>query len=144
MNLIIETIKADMANRVRWPSAYPENLTYVRLYNECTKDNESPTNGDVVKTIERLVSDVEQEVGDLESATPAVHEMLNVFKNYLPDNMSDEQLIVTVDNIIAEVNAVGPDDVDQVLSVLEDHHYGAYDRVTATIIARQALAIEQE
>ncbi len=64
---------------------------------------------------------------------------VDVIKNFLPAEMSEEQTVAAVDAAIAAVGAVGIKDMGKVMAALREKHGAALDAQKAAASAKQRL-----
>jgi len=85
------------------------------------------------ESIDMYVKGGRQELADIEAAEVAVIE------DFLPRQMSDEELAAAVDAIVAETGAASVKDMGRVMAVVKERHAGQLDMSKASLAVKARL-----
>lgn len=102
--------------------------------------NRAPTDLEVVAVIKKFIKNIDDSCAHAErasmgSAVAAYKEERELYCSFLPSQLTDEELVSVVNDIITEV---GPK-LGVVMKVLKDRHNGTYDGSKASSIVKTAV-----
>ena len=102
------------------------------------------TDDDVITVLTKMVKQRRDSVtqytdaGRTELAEQETYE-IGVIDEYLPDQMSDEEVLAAIDEIIAATGAAGPQDMGKVMGQLKGKLAGRADMGKASALVKQKL-----
>ena len=143
-----ERINEDMKAAMRAREA--ERLSAIRLLLAAIKQKEIDErvvadDAAVIAIVEKLIKQRRDSIAQFDKAgrqdlVAKETAELNLLSSYLPQQMSDAELGATVDAVIAETGAVGPQAMGKVMGLLKSRIAGRADMGKASALVKQKLA----
>ena len=140
--MLIDRIREDRLLAMKARDDARKNLLGT-LFAAATKDNKQPDDASVVRTIRSFVKSLEETVSLVESRggnAGAQRAELAILAGYLPQTLSEAELLASIDAIMAELPDRSPKAMGQVLAALKERHGDALDSRAASALVRSALA----
>ena len=140
--MLIDRIREDRLLAMKARDDARKNLLGT-LFAAATKDNKQPDDASVVRTIRSFVKSLEETVSLVESRggdAGAQRAELAILAGYLPQTLSEAELLVSIDAIVAELPDRSPKAMGQVMAALKERHGDALDSRAASALVRSALA----
>lgn len=143
MMSLIQTIKADQLQARKNKEQLRASLL-TTLLGEATAigkndGNRETTDAEVMAMIKKFVKNINDTLPHRPNDTNLIEER-DILMQYLPKQLTSEELVLVVQNIIAENDLEGPKAMGAVMKVLKEHHDGQYEGKLASQIAREALS----
>lgn len=107
--------------------------------------NRSPTDEDAVKVIQKTLGGLEEtlslltKANRLAEATP-VEEQILLLREFLPKEMSEEEMLGIVRKVIAELGATSPTDMGKVMGLLKANADATFNMKVASTLVRKELS----
>src|SRR5947209_19725299 len=103
------------------------------------------TDEDVVALLAKMIKQREESASIYESSgrpelAAAEREEIAIIREFMPRQMSDDEVRAAVREIIAETAASSPKDMGKVMGALKQKHAGSMDFGKASVIAKELLA----
>lgn len=100
---------------------------------------------DVVAVLVKMVKQREESATTYDSAgrpelATAEREEIAIIREFMPQQMSDEEIRAAVRDAIASTGAAGPKDMGKVMGALKQRHAGSIDMARAGSVAKELLA----
>jgi hypothetical protein len=119
----------------------------VTLYSEAlmvgkNKRNGNPTDEEVIATIKKFASNVEETIKTLQEIhrdTVKQQQELHILNGYLPQQLDHATLDAVVHTIIHEMKLEGPKSMGTVMAELKKNYSGRYDGKMASEIVKTVL-----
>ena len=140
--MLIDRIREDRLLAMKARDDARKNLLGT-LFAAATKDNKQPDDASVVRTIRSFVKSLEETVSLVESRggdAGAQRAELAILAGYLPQTLSEAELLASIDAIVAELPDRSPKAMGQVMAALKERHGDALDSRAASALVRSALA----
>ncbi len=140
--MLIDRIREDRLLAMKARDDARKNLLGT-LFAAATKDNKQPDDASVVRTIRSFVKSLEETVSLVESRggnAGAQRAELAILAGYLPQTLSEAELLASIDAIMAELPDRSPKAMGQVMAALKERHGDALDSRAASALVRSALA----
>jgi uncharacterized protein YqeY len=107
--------------------------------------NENPTDEEILGTLAKMIKQREDSVIAYEQgARPELaaieREEIAVIREFMPQQMSDEETRAVVKEAIAAAGAASPKDMGKVMAALKQRHAGAMDFGKASATVKELLA----
>lgn len=120
----------------------------VPLYSEAVRvgkdnGNRQSTDEEVIAVVKKFVKNIEQTILDMEKIGRDISlqkQELSLLRNYLPKQMSHEELESAVDSIMSGLDEVTPKAMGKIMGELKTRHGGTYDGKMASQVVRNKLA----
>lgn len=102
------------------------------------------TDAEVIATVKKFIKNIEATIEALKSSNKeealiALHTEKLLYEQFLPRQMTEQQLIAAVESIKAEFNATQKD-MGKVMTLLKQRHDGTYDGKMASTVVKSVLA----
>ena len=144
--MLIETLHKDMITARQGNDHVAKNLL-VTLYSEAlmvgkNKRNGNPTDEEVIATIKKFASNVEETIKTLREIhrdTVKQQQELHILHGYLPQQLDHATLDAVVHTIIHEMKLEGPKSMGTVMAELKKNYSGRYDGKMASEIVKTIL-----
>lgn len=139
--MLIDRIREDRLLAMKARDDARKNLLGT-LFAAATKDNKQPDDASVVRTIRSFVKSLEETVSLVESRggnAGAQRAELAILAGYLPQTLSEAELLASIDAIMAELPDRSPKAMGQVMAALKERHGDALDSRAASALVRSAL-----
>jgi len=145
--MLIETLRRDMIAARQGNDLIAKNLL-VTLYSEAlmfgkNKRNGNPTDEEAVAVVKKFATNIEETIKLLtergQDVSAQQHE-LDILKNYLPQQMSESQLVTAISEIIAELPEVSSKFMGKIMSELKIRYGASYDGKLASALVKSALS----
>lgn len=140
--MLIDRIREDRLLAMKARDDARKNLLGT-LFAAATKDNKQPDDASVVRTIRSFVKSLEETVSLVESRggdAGAQRAELAILAGYLPQTLSEAELLASIDAIVAALPDRSPKAMGQVMATLKERHGDALDSRAASALVRSALA----
>ena len=140
--MLIDRIREDRLLAMKARDDARKNLLGT-LFAAATKDHKQPDDASVVRTIRSFVKSLEETVSLVESRggdAAAQRAELAILAGYLPQTLSEAELLASIDAIVAELPDRSPKAMGQVMAALKERHGDALDSRAASALVRSALA----
>lgn len=140
--MLIDRIREDRLLAMKARDDARKNLLGT-LFAAATKDNKQPDDASVVRTIRSFVKSLEETVSLVEGRggdAGAQRAELAILAGYLPQTLSEAELLVSIDAIVAALPDRSPKAMGQVMAALKERHGDALDSRAASALVRSALA----
>jgi len=140
--MLIDRIREDRLLAMKARDDARKNLLGT-LFAAATKDNKQPDDASVVRTIRLFVKSLEETVSLVESRggdAGVQRAELAILAGYLPQTLSEAELLASIDAILAELPDRSPKAIGQVMAALKERHGDALDSRAASALVRSALA----
>ena len=140
--MLIDRIREDRLLAMKARDDARKNLLGT-LFAAATKDNKQPDDASVVRTIRSFVKSLEETVSLVEGRggdAGAQRAELAILAGYLPQTLSEAELLASIDAIVAELPDRSPKAMGQVMAALKERHGDALDSRAASALVRSALA----
>ena len=140
--MLIDRIREDRLLAMKARDDARKNLLGT-LFAAATKDNKQPDDASVVRTIRSCVKSLEETGPLVESRggnAGAQRAELAILAGYLPQTLSEAELLASIDAIMAELPDRSPKAMGQVMAALKERHGDALDSRAASALVRSALA----
>lgn len=138
---LLDRIKADRLAAMRARDEPKKNLLGTLLA-AAAKDDKSPDDARVARTIRAFLKSVEETTGLLEArgldAGPQRAERA-VLEAYLPRALPEDELRASVEEVVAGLPERSPRAMGQVMAALKARHGDAFDARTASALVKAAL-----
>jgi uncharacterized protein YqeY len=113
------------------------------LYSECamvgkTKRNGDSTDEEVLSIIRKFKIGVE-EIAKIKGINTDIEYELSVYEKYLPSMISDEELLIIIDEIVNSLAEKSPKQMGKVMTELKNKYLGRYDGTLASKIVKEKL-----
>ncbi len=131
----------------------PRRVSTLRLVMAAIKDREirpdAPAAGlsddDVVAVLVKMVKQREESAQTYDSAgrpelATAERDEIAIIREFMPRQMSDEEIRSAVRDAITATGAAGPKDMGKVMGALKQRHAGTIDMAKAGSVAKELLA----
>jgi uncharacterized protein len=128
-------------------------VSTLRLAMAAIKDREirpdAPAAGlsddDIVAVLVKMVKQREESAQIYDSAgrpelAAAEREEIAIVREFMPHQMSDEEIHAAVHDAITSTGAAGPKDMGKVMAALKQRHAGTIDMARAGAVAKELLA----
>jgi uncharacterized protein YqeY len=112
------------------------------LYAAATKDDKQPDDAAVVRTARSFVKSLEETVALVESRggnAASQRAELAILADYLPQSLSEQELLASIESIVAALPERSPRAMGQVMAALKQRHGDALDSRAASALVRSAL-----
>jgi uncharacterized protein YqeY len=140
--MLIDRIKADRMLAMKARDELRKNLLGT-LFAAATKDNKTPDDATVAKTVRSFLKSLEETITLLEArgldAAPQRAEAA-ILADYLPQVISEAELRASIEEIVAALPERMPKAMGQVMAALKARHGDALDGKAASEMVRAALA----
>ena len=140
--MLIDRIREDRLLAMKARDDARKNLLGT-LFAAATKDNKQPDDASVVRTIRSFVKSLEETVSLVEGRggdAGAQRAELAILAGYLPQTLSEAELLVSIDAIVAALPDRSPKAMGQVMAALKERHGDAPASRAASALVRSALA----
>ena len=140
--MLIDRIREDRLLAMKARDDARKNLLGT-LFAAATKDNKQPDDASVVRTIRSFVKSLEETVSLVEGRggdAGAQRAELAILAGYLPQTLSEAELLVSIDANVAALPDRSPKAMGQVMAALKERHGDALDSRAASALVRSALA----
>lgn len=147
--MLIEKIKSDVENSRRLADGQVRKNLLVTLYAEALKvgkdkGNRLPSDDEVMATVRQFMKKAQETVDILSAAGRDFSKFsveISVLSEYLPAQMSNEELRKVVLGIVAEKNLERtPKSMGPVMGALKGEYSGKYDARMASDIVKEVLS----
>jgi len=121
------------------------NFLRAQLKNaQLDKRAESLDDLDVISVIKKQVKQRQDSItqfrdGGREDLVEKEESELNILKGYLPEELSEEQLRVIIQQAIAETGALTPKDMGKVIKLVQEKAQGRADNKTVSTLVKELL-----
>ena len=100
---------------------------------------------DLVTLVAKMIKQREESASSFDAGgrpelAAAEREEIGILREYMPRQMSDEEIRSAVRSAIAETGAAGPKDMGKVMAALKQRHAGSMDFAKASGVAKELLA----
>ena len=144
--MLIETLYRDMIAARQSTDIIAKNLL-VTLYSEAlmvgkNRRNGNPTDEEVIATIKKFASNVDETIKNLEEIhrdTSKQRQELYILEGYLPQQLDHATLDAIVHTIVHEMKLEGPKAMGTLMSELKKSYSGRYDGKMASDICKAVL-----
>ncbi len=99
--------------------------------------NRVTADAEVMKVIAKFVKGINETIKVRDSGE--LHAEKEILESYLPPQMNDEELKITISHIIYDLDATSMKDMGRVMGVLSGAHGGQYDGKVASGMVRELL-----
>jgi uncharacterized protein YqeY len=140
--MLIDRIREDRLLAMKARDDARKNLLGT-LFAAATKDNKQPDDASVVRTIRSFVKSLDETISLIESRggdAGAQRAELAILAGYLPQTLSEAELLTSIDAIVAALPDRSPKAMGQVMAALKERHGDALDSRAASSLVRAALA----
>lgn len=139
--MLIDRIREDRVLAMKARDETRKNLLGT-LFAAATKDNRTPDDAAVVRTIRSFTKSLEETVSLVESRggdAAAQRAELAILADYLPRALSEAELRASIQTIVADLPDRSPKAMGQVMTALKERHGDALDSRAASALVRAAL-----
>lgn len=145
--MLIEKIKADMITARQGSDAVAKSLL-VTLFAEAQRVGKDKRNGhttdeECMGVIRKFAANAEETCHMLQARGKDVasqHQELLILRGYLPQQLTEQELIQAVQKIVMDNQLQGTKAMGQVMAALKAEHGGKYDGKMASDIVKKVLA----
>ncbi len=144
---MVEKLEKDMIEAMK--SKDKDRLTVIRMVKASLKqeqiDHKKEINDDLlIEVVNRQIkmrkdSITEFAKGDRQDLIAKTEEEIKILMNYLPEQLSPEEVMKIIDDIFAEVNPEGPKDMGKVMGLAQGKLKGKADMKEVSTIIRERL-----
>ena len=144
---MVEKLEKDMIEAMK--SKDKDRLTVIRMVKASLKqeqiDHKKEINDDLlIEVVNRQIkmrkdSITEFAKGDRQDLIAKTEEEIKILMNYLPEQLSPEEVMKIIDDIFAEVNPEGPKDMGKVMGLAQGKLKGKADMKELSTIIRERL-----
>jgi uncharacterized protein YqeY len=103
-----------------------------------TKRNGDSTDEEVLSIIRKFKIGVE-EIAKIKGINTDIEYELSVYEKYLPSMISDEELLIIIDEIVNSLAEKSPKQMGKVMTELKNKYLGRYDGTLASKIVKEKL-----
>ncbi len=144
---MVEKLEKDMIEAMK--AKDKDRLTVIRMVKASLKqeqiDHKKEINDDLlIEVVNRQIkmrkdSITEFAKGDRQDLIAKTEEEIKILMNYLPEQLSPEEVMKIIDDIFAEVNPEGPKDMGKVMGLAQGKLKGKADMKEVSTIIRERL-----
>jgi uncharacterized protein YqeY len=145
--IMVEKLEKDMIEAMK--AKDKDRLTVIRMVKASLKqeqiDHKKEINDDLlIEVVNRQIkmrkdSITEFAKGDRQDLIAKTEEEIKILMNYLPEQLSPEEVMKIIDDIFAEVNPEGPKDMGKVMGLAQGKLKGKADMKEVSTIIRERL-----
>lgn len=128
-------------------------LSTVRLIQTAIKDRDIANRGvgkdpvsddDILQILQKMIKQREESAkiyseGGREELAEQEREEITIIRGFMPEQMSDDQVLEACKGVIAEIGAQGLRDMGKCISVLKERYAGQMDFAKASAIVKDLL-----
>jgi uncharacterized protein YqeY len=128
---LIETISSDFMKAYKAKEMEKKDFLGV-LKTEVTKETKTPDDSSVIAKVKSMIKAAE-------STNSLTDSELNILNGYLPQQMSEDVLKVTIDSYINANGITSPKEMGKIMGYLKTNFNGKYDGKLASTIIKELL-----
>ncbi len=128
-------------------------LSTVRLIQTAIKDRDIANRGlgkdpvsddDILQILQKMIKQREESAkiyseGGREELAEQEREEITIIRGFMPEQMSDDQVLEACKGVIAEISALGLRDMGKCISVLKERYAGQMDFAKASAMVKDLL-----
>jgi len=107
--------------------------------------NRDSTDIEVIDTIKKFINNAQLTADalgpsskNLDAYTAALNE-INILREFLPKQLTEDEIHSIVENIITEIKATSIKDMGKVMKIIKETHAGTYDGTMVSNLVKQIL-----